>query len=326
MRIFFISDTMGATHPNNPGHGLGKANWMLANGLQEAGHEVTLFGAPGSAFSGRTIVSNGIGVKYETEIAKAVYQFRDEADVYIEANHKHILSGIFTELPVINLYHDKWQPHRRNAVLVSEGMRALLPKEFATAQVVHNQLDAKVFIPSYRPDDDPAYAAYIGFIYKWKQPILAVEAAARARLKLYLAGAMQEGNDMLDTPACNSRWIGAQHPDQIKELLRGAQVYLQLGDNEAFGLTTIEAGLSGTPVVAWPTGGNLDTVKEGVNGSFVDIMKTDVVDAVCEAIERAKVLPRNCVREFAEEHFGRPCLQVKQMEALMEAVLERECW
>lgn len=327
MRIFLISDTMGATHGEVSGHGLGRANFNLAVNLSNAGHEVTLFGAPGSSFpNGRTIISSGIGVKYEPELAKAAYNLRHECDVFIEANHKHPLAMLFHDLPIVNLYHDKWQPYRPNAVLMSEGQRALMEDErFQNAKVLHHQFDAREFLPSYRPDNPP-YALFIGFIYKWKQPLLAIEAAARFGMKLTVAGSLQEGLDALDTEHNNCQWIGAQHPLAIRTLLRGASVYLQLGDNESFGLTTIEAGLSGCPVVAWPSGGNLDTVAEGANGTFVDVTARDKVGSVSEAMHRAIGLPRNCVREWTEARFGCPQKQVTELEALMESVIEGKRW
>lgn len=327
LKIALLSDTMAATHSDVSGHGLGRANWNLATALHNYGHEVTLFGAPGSSFAGRTIISSGVGQRYEPELAYAAYHLykKGEFDVLIEANHKHPLSGLFADIPVLNFYHDKWQPKRRNAVLMSEGQRALMDDDFSSAKVIHHQLDARSFLPSYRADNPP-YALFVGFIYKWKQPILAIEAAARFGMKLIVAGQLQEGLEALDTPNNNCQWIGAQHPNAIKTLMRGAAVYLQLGDHESFGLTSVEAGLSGCPTVAWPSGGNLDTVRDGANGAFVNLDYPDKVNAVCEAMQRAIRLPRHCVREYTEKTFGQPGKQVEQIEQLCEAVIRGENW
>lgn len=326
MRIAFLSDTMAATSENVQGHGLGRANTTIATGLLNRGHDVTLFGAPGSQFAGRTIVCDGAGQKYEPQLAKAAYHMRDEFDAYIDAGHKHALGMLFGGIPLLNLYHDKWQPHGRNAVLVSEGLRTLLSTEFKSAKVVHNQIDPLPFVPSYRADDDPAYAMFIGFVYKWKAPILAIEAAARARLKLYMAGNWQENTDGLWHEGENSLLLNAIPPYQRNELLRGAQVYLQLGHSEAFGLTTVEAGLCGTPTVAWPTGGNLDTVSNGVNGVFIDPRNPDRVEAVCLAIKEAKSLNRRRVYEYTLERFGCPERQAAQFETLLEDVIGGKRW
>lgn len=326
MKIAILSDTMGATSSRVPGHGLGRANWHIANQLLKNGHEVTLFGAPGSEFGGRMYLAAGLGVKYEPELAQVAYRNREEFDVFFDGTHKHILSGLFTELPVVNFYHDKWQPYQRNPILCTKAQRDLMDDErFKDAPFVHHSLDAKDFTPSWRPDR-PAYALFIGFVYRWKQPILAIEAASRARMPLVVAGQMQEGLDELGSGNESSTWLGAVSPAERNELLRAATVYLQLGDQESFGLTTIEAGLNGCPVVAWPSGGSLDLIKEGVNGTFVDISKVDKVDAVVEAIARARTLSRKTCYEFTAEHFGKPCIQISQLEMYLERAAGGETW
>ncbi len=326
MRVFLVSDTMAATSATVEGHGLGRANWQIATGLLNRGHEVTLFGALGSQFEGRTIVSEGLGQKYEPQLAKTAYTLRDEADVMIDAGHKHVLGQLFPDEKVLNLFHDKWQPYARNAVLVSEGLRTLLPPEFKNAKVVHNQIDPLPFVPSYRADDNPAYAMFIGFVYQWKAPILAIEAAARARLRLLMAGNWQENTDGLWHEGENSQLLGAVSPYARNEMLRGAQVYLQLGHSESFGLTTVESGLTGTPTVAWPTGGNLDTVCNGVNGVFIDPRNPDRVEAVCFAIKEAQSLDRRKVRQYTEERFGCPSRQAEEFERLLEDVVGGKRW
>ena len=326
MRLAFLSDTMGATNDIIPAHGLGRANHTIATGLLNRGHEVTLFGAPGSQFGGRTVVCDGDGQKYEPQLAKAAYHMRLEFDCYIDAGHKHAFGMLFPDLPLLNVYHDKWQPYARNAVLVSEGLRTLLPPEFKNAKVIHNQIDPLPFVPSYRADTENPYAVFLGFIYKWKAPILAIEAAARARLRLLMGGSWQENTDGLWHEGENSQLLGAIPPYARNELLRGAQVYLQLGHSESFGLTTVEAGLCGTPTVAWPTGGNLDTVRDGVNGVFIDPRNPDRVEAVCLAIQQSKTLNRRQVRAYTEEHFGHPERQAEQFETLIDKVIRGEWW
>jgi glycosyltransferase involved in cell wall biosynthesis len=325
LRVGILSDTMGITSPYVGGHGLGRAVWSIAEGLQSAGHTVTLFALEGSSFSGQLMVVNEQGAKSEPPLARAVYERRSSFDVILDHSHKHILSQLFPSLPVINFYHDRWQPYRQNAVLMSEGQRKLMGKEFTGARVVHHQIDAKQYTPSWRPDNPP-YALFMGFVYRWKQPILAVEAAAKAGMHLLLAGSHQENTKELWSGSENSRPIGAVAPETRNELMRGATVYLQLGDQESFGLTTIEAGLHGTPTVAWPSGGSLDTVKSGVNGVLVDIRNPDTTEAVVSAIHQAKQLNRKQVREYTEGAFGCPPRQMEQIEALMTDVVEGRRW
>ncbi len=82
----------------------------------------------------------------------------------------------------------------------------------------------------------------------------------------------------------------------------------------------------GTPTVAWPTGGNLDTICEGANGVFIDPRNPDRVEAVCLAIQQAKTLDRRVVRAWTEEHFGCPSKQAEQFEMLIEDVIGGKRW
>lgn len=333
MRIAVVSDTMGATSPYIAGHGLGRATWQLADSLYTLGHDVTLYGVEGSAFRGQLItLPNSAQTPVEKRgalevtLAQLVYEHRARYDVIIDNTHQKILPGIFPDLKIINYYHDKWMPARRNAVLCSEGQRAIMPKGFEHAKVVHHQIDPRGFIPSWRHDTSPEYAAFIGFVYKWKYPILAIESAARAKLRLCIAGQYQENTDELFHGGENTVLLGALPPDTRNDLLRGAVVYLQLGHSESFGLTTVEAGLNGCPVVAWPSGGNLDTVQNGVNGVYVDPRNPDRVEAVQLAIHQARNLPRKQCYEYTVQHFGCPERQAQTFVQLAEQVIAGETW
>lgn len=336
MKLAILSDTMSPT-PTPGGHGLGRAVYQLAENLLLLGHDVTLYALEGSTFNGELItvpadkVKPNDRAKLEPDLARLAYSNRARHDVYIDGSHKKILSGLFTDIPVINWYHDKWQPYRRNAVLCSEGQRHLMTEgkdgdpRFSAAKVVHNQLEAKHFIPSYRADDPP-FLLFLGFVYKWKNPILAIESASRARMRLFIGGQFQDNAEGLFHEGENAILLGALPPALRNEYLRGALVYLQLGHSEAFGLTTIEAGLSGTATVAWPSGGNLDTVSNGVNGVFVDPRNPDKVEAVCLAIEQARRLDRRKVRQYTEDCFGNPLVQAQQFEELAENALGGRGW
>lgn len=333
MKIALISDTMAPTNLDMAGHGLGRAVAQLAESLYALGHEVTLYGVEGSYFSGQTVCLGGSGkapIKQrsglESAMTKLVYKHHEHYDAFIDASHKKILAAYFPDLPIVNWVHDKWMPHRRNSVIPSEGVREQLAPEFKTAKVIHNQIDPRGFMPSYRADDNPAYAMFLGFVYKWKNPILAIEAASRARMKLCIGGQFENGTPELFSGQENVVLLGALPPTVRNELLRGASVYLQLGDSESFGLTTIEAGLCGTPVVAWPSDGNLDTVKPGVNGVFVDIRNPDKVEATVLAIRQAKELNRKTCYEYVVNNFGCPEVQAQQFEGVLEQVVRGETW
>jgi glycosyltransferase involved in cell wall biosynthesis len=318
MRIAIIGDASAPT-PAPGGHGLGKATHAIAERLHAAGHDVTLFAAAGSQFSGSLVTPVEPSAEYwkaEVTLAKAVYDAHQTAPFQVIYDHSHVhkMAHVFPDLPVVNHIHDKWQQPVRNAVLCSEGQRTLMLKDDArwqSAKVIHHQLDADAFTPSYRAD---GYLLYLGVLRDYKQPILAIEAAAKVGLPLKIAGGAPFDTSLVFSGNENCQCIGMVDGEQKLELLRGATALLQFGHSESFGLSTVEAGLCGTPIVAWASGGNLDTVRDGVNGVFVKDGN------VLAAIEQARLLKRQTVREYTAAMFGCPERQVEQVEQAL-----REC-
>lgn len=95
----------------------------------------------------------------------------------------------------------------------------------------------------------------------YKNVELAVRAARRAGITLVVAGTGTES--LGDSP--DLRGMGRVSDGQLRSLYRAASAVLLTGD-EDFGLTGPEANLEGTPSVAVPKGGYLETVTEGENG------------------------------------------------------------
>lgn len=329
MKIAILSDTQGPT-PMDGSHGLGRACYNIAEGLLARGHDVTLYAPEGSRFNGRLIMPCKPGpAALEMVLAREALKESPAYDVIYDHGHTHPLSRLITSLPVVSHFHDKFQLWSRNAVLCSEGQRVLMledDKRFASARVIHNAIDASAFTPSYRANDNPPYVLFLGFIRDYKNPMLAIEACARARIKLIMCGNMVGNNDWLFSGAESTDYRGPVGPEVRDELLRGASVMLQLGHSEAGPLTNIESALSGTPVVMWPAGGSCDFGVEGVNGTFVDISKDDKVDAVIEAILRGQQICRKGVRESVEVHWGNMDRYIDDVEVALEDCAGGKRW
>src|SRR5258708_39596057 len=106
----------------------------------------------------------------------------------------------------------------------------------------------------------------------------------------------------MPTPSASGvEYVGMVGGSFKEQLFQNARVFLQLGIGERFGLTTLEAGLYGTPVVGWPTGGTLDLIRYGTSGVFVVMAGKDKVQNVADAIERAFTVPRTSCRAVAEK-------------------------
>lgn len=262
------------------------------------GHDVTLFAKPGSQFSGAMVTpADCEGYPGEVALAREVlvthrqYPF----DVILDNSHIHALADMLPDLPIVNVFHDNFQEYRRCAVLLSMGQRALMPPAFENARIIPNALDRQSFEVCLIPRE---YVLFMGALAEIKQPLLAIEACARLNVRLVMAGAKINGGLPFSGHE-NVHYTGVIAGGFRNQMLREARVFLQLGTVESFGLTTLEANLCGTPVVAWPAGGSLDLITYGGNGVFVPMSK-DRAGAVASAIERAWNMDRATCRKYAE--------------------------
>lgn len=327
MRVAILSDVSGPTHPDYPGHGLGRAVHWIADGLRQSGHDVTLVASEGSAFNGELITPCKTGLPYEAELllTQAAYRAHKERpfDVFYDHGHTHVLARTFPHLPIVNHYHDIWQPPSRNPVLCSEGQRALMPDWAAKAVVIPHTIDPTCY-PFNLEADKPEYALYLGILREYKQPILAIEACIKAGIKLIMAGPAAPGVAQLFSEGTNVKYIGPIAGESKLIYLQRATCLLQLGTHESFGLTTVEAGLCGTPVVAWPSGGAVDIVEYAVNGVFVPA-GGDRVQAVADAIDRARDVDRVLCRTRAMQFTNR-AEQMKRIEGVLGRAYRGEWW
>lgn len=322
MRIAIIGDTSAPT-PIQGGHGLGHATWRIAEGLLARGHDVVLYAVQGSTFSGEMVLIHDVGQEHEPKLATLAYRDHKDKpyDVFYSHSHTHDLARLFPHLPVVCHHHDQWQPTYRCAIVCSEAQRKAM--NLPTARVIHHQLNPRDFVPSWRHD---GYLVYLGVLREYKQPLLAIETAARVGMPLQMAGQSPHNPDFLFSGHENVTYLGPLDWRNRNELLRGAAALLQFGHSESFGLTSVEAGLCGTPVVAMPSGGSLDIVEDGCNGVLVKVGHGPVLDPAAMAVQEAMTLPRKQVRDYTAARFGNPDQQLTQIEAALRDCVEGKWW
>lgn len=115
-----------------------------------------------------------------------------------------------------------------------------------------------------------------------KRVDLALEGARRAGLAAVVVGTGPL-EAQLAQAFPEATFLGAVDDEQLRWLYANAQLHLT-ASHEDFGLTPLEAAAFGTPTVAPLEGGFLDTVVEGVTGTF--FTPGDVV-ALAEALREA---------------------------------------
>ncbi|MBA3915151.1 MAG: GNAT family N-acetyltransferase [Acidobacteriales bacterium] len=190
-------------------------------------------------------------------------------------------------------------------ICVSHAQQRSSPVLQKMAQVIENGVDLACF--DFR-DSKQDYVLAMGRICPEKGFHLAMDAAKRSGLPLYLAGELydypshREYFESEIVPRLNGRhkFLGAVGGDRKRDLLAGARcVVISSSAPETSSLVCMEALASGTPVVAFPVGALPELVDHGRTGFLVE-----GVAAMSAAIRDAAQLdPRACRRE-AEQRFS----------------------
>ncbi len=167
---------------------------------------------------------------------------------------------------------------------------------------VHHGIELENFTFQENPEN---YLLFFGRIHHDKGVREAIEIARQAGKVLILAGIIQdesyfksEVEPYLDN--VRVKYIGIAGPELRDRLLGGASALLHpINFSEPFGLSVIEAGACGTPVVAFNKGSMPEIIQDGVNGFLVH----DIGSAV-RAVGKLKEISRSKCRRVVQEKFS----------------------
>ncbi len=168
------------------------------------------------------------------------------------------------------------------------------------SQVLYPPIDVTRFTPG--DEDVRDYYLVASRNVPYKRVDLAVSAAERLERRLIVVG---DGTDRL---ACASRFVtyyGKVSDTKLLSLMREARALL-FPQVEDFGMTVLEMNACGRPVIAFGSGGALETVIDGVTGV---IFEEQSVAGLAAAIERFETLDfdpatiRRHAQHFSKERF-----------------------
>lgn len=237
------------------------------------------------------------------------------------------------KVPVIFTHHDPFNflvkyknifPKYKdlNWLSMSYAQRKGMPSDTNWVGNIYHGVDVSSWRP--RVDGDSDYVAYLGRIVEPKGVHYAIKAVkkynevAEKPLKLKIAGKHYSGHSK-DTywqeiiePQLGSdiEYIGhiADH-NAKNEFLAGAKALIVPSTfDEPFGMVTIEALASGTPVIGSPNGASPELIKDGETGFIVepesiqDALKK--IDAIDRALCRTDAEARFTMARMASEHLA----------------------
>lgn len=149
-----------------------------------------------------------------------------------------------------------------------------------SATVIHPPVD----VSSYSPTDERSGRfLVVSRLLPYKRVDLVVEAASRLSLPLDVIGEGPERRRLEAAAGPTVRFLGRQPDARVREAMASCAALVVAG-TEDFGLAPVEAQASGRPVVAFASGGALETVEDGETGY---LFFEQTWEAVAEALERA---------------------------------------
>ena len=143
----------------------------------------------------------------------------------------------------------------------------------------------------------------VGAFAPYKRADLAVEAFNRLKLPLKIVGSGQDEEYCRSIAGENIEFLGDLSSEKLVELYQQARAFLFPGEDD-FGITPLESQACNTPVIAFSSGGALETVTE-LTGLFFNDQK---VDSFCEAVVEMERIWMNFTPEAFQlqaERFGR---------------------
>jgi glycosyltransferase involved in cell wall biosynthesis len=279
--------------------------------------DVTLFATADSITTARLVAVAPTGYSEDPTLDAKVWEALHIAAVFERASQFDLIHNSFdflpltysrlVDTPIVTTIHgfgsDASLPvyleyaDRVSYVAISEADRhPALPY----AATIHHGIDLGSFLLG--PGGDAL--VFFGRIHPDKGTALAIEVAAKAGMRLVIAGIIQdeeyfrrEVEEHIDGDRVV--FLGAVGPARRQEVLGNARALLHLIDfDEPFGFSVVEAMACGTPVIAHPRGSMPEIVQPGVNGFLVETL-----DGAVNAASDAARLDRATIRRSIEGRF-----------------------
>jgi glycosyltransferase involved in cell wall biosynthesis len=179
---------------------------------------------------------------------------------------------------------------------ISQAVRQRIQKFYRRqAAVIHPPVDTTRYVPAEGSDD---YFLIVSRLIPYKRIDLAVQAFNQLGLPLVIVG---DGRDRASLQAMakpNIQFLGRVPDKEMRQLLARCRAFIFPG-LEDFGIAPVEAQAAGRPVIAFAGGGALDTVVEGVTGTFFHGQSPQALAEAVRSFDEARYDPA-VIREHAE--------------------------
>src|SRR6266508_2450591 len=311
---------------------------LLADGLTEAGHDVTLIATGDSRTKAKLeyVFEEGPGPKLINSIyhdtLHTLYAYRDVSRfdlIHLHTPFSALAAAPHLAVPVVHTLHGSFADimvrlyalvaDRVWYVAISQNQRSHDP-DLNYGGVVYNGIDTSLY-PFREEKED--FVLFVGRADPDKGALRAVRAARLAGVRLVMTMKIADpreeehwARDIEPELPEGTTVLGEITVQEKADLMsRARAVLFPIDWEEPFGLVMTESMACGTPVIARPRGSVPEVIADGETGFIVD---TD--EEIAEAIGKAHSIDPKACRRRVEERFSKDAM-VRGYERIFERVL-----
>jgi glycosyltransferase involved in cell wall biosynthesis len=176
-------------------------------------------------------------------------------------------------------------------IAVSHFVRKVLRTHLGIdSKVIYNGVDTEFFKPERgskkvleRYKLDKPLVLYVGRLIGKKRPDLVLEMAEKFKEATFAIRG--DGRFLREKIPNNVKFLPFLREIELAELFATSDIFLFPSEHEPFGLVTIEAMSSGTPVIGHNSGGTKEIVKDGETGFLTDNTTSDLSEKLSKLLE-----------------------------------------
>lgn len=188
-------------------------------------------------------------------------------------------------------------PH--HFIAISEHVRERIRTIYhRSADIIYPPVNTSIFQQSTAKNG--GYFLIVSAFVPYKRVDLAIEAFNRLGDRLVIVGDGPDDRRLRAMAKQNIEFVGWQPDEKLKEYYAGCVALIFPGE-EDFGIVPVEAMASGKPVIAFASGGALETVIDSSNLRTGILFKEQTVDTLVDAMRRFRPddFDPNALRNFA---------------------------
>lgn len=162
-----------------------------------------------------------------------------------------------------------------------------------------------VSLPTKIPSRKPSYYVCFSHLLKQKGIDIAIRASNIMKLPLLVVGSGPEETNLRSIAGPTVSFMGWVPEYQIGSIYSGAIALIYPSVDEDFGIVPVEAMAHGVPVIAFGSGGTMETVVEGQTGLFFNSFTENSLIAALDAFQSRSWSSAACRRQARKFSSGR---------------------